>query len=317
MEDSWRLDEAYASALERYLARQGEAELLHAYELGRRALQNGCGILDMTTAHFKALPAALESRKGSSEILQVLKQAEKFFAESVSPFEMVFRSFREANKALRHLNVALEDEAKRIAHALHDETGPLLTSLHLVLARVARESPSAVHPQLEEIKELLKEMEERLRSLAHEIRPTILDDLGLVPALEFLAQQMSKRTGVRIRVSGDANRRLPAPVETALYRIVQEALTNVAKHAKAPSARVELQRENGLVRCVIRDEGIGFPASTQPSVDESQRGLGLKGIKERLQSLGGDLLIDSRQGRGTRLLITIPMEDDSCPSEFS
>src|SRR5207245_941540 len=162
---------------------------------------------------------------------------------------------KRAEEALRHVNEALEEEAKRIAHALHDEAGQLLASVHIGLADVARELPSHAAQRLEDVRGLLTKIEEQLRHLSHELRPTILDDLGLGPALEFLAEGVSKRTGLSITVEGSPGKRLPAPTETALYRIVQEALTHVTKHAQATRAYIKFTPNRRSLRGVIRDAG--------------------------------------------------------------
>ncbi len=212
-----------------------------------------------------------------------------------------------AEKALHRLNEMLEEEAKRIARALHDEAGQLLATVHIALAEVARELPPPVRKRLQEVRGLLNQIEGQLRHLSHELRPTILDDLGLCPALEFLAQGVSTRTGLLITVKGSTEGRLPLSIETALYRIVQEALTNISKHARATRVRIQFQRAARRIRCVVRDDGIGFDV---PSVlhRKGEQGLGLIGIRERLNALGGTLQITSAPGRGTELLITIPLE---------
>lgn len=211
-----------------------------------------------------------------------------------------------AEAALRRLNEALEQETRRIAQALHDEAGGLLAVVYIALDECVRDLPPAAHDRLQEVRAHLDRIDEQLRRLSHELRPTILDDLGLVPALEFLAQGVSKRAGLSIAVEGDSEGRLPAPVETALYRCVQEGLANVTKHAKAASVRIQLQREAQEIRCVLRDNGIGFDL---PAVlaQKGDRGLGLIGMQERLKALDGKLQVTSSPGQGAELLITIPL----------
>jgi len=297
----------YTHALEDHLAGGGETALQEAYELGRRALAEGLGVLDLASVHYEALMTMLLQRSVTEDFTPTVKSAANFFAESLSPFEMTHRGYREANIALRHLNEMLEEEAKRIAHALHDEAGQLLASVHLALEEVARELPPPAGDRLQKVRGLLDQIEMQLRRLSHELRPTILDDLGLLPALEFLATGISARTRIPISVEGSSVKRLPHVIETALYRIVQEALTNVTKHAQATRVTVCLQREDQMVRCSIRDNGIGFDSAVvlAPRIE---RGLGFVGIQERLNSLGGKLQIVSFPGRGTELLITIPLE---------
>lgn len=214
---------------------------------------------------------------------------------------------KQAEIALRHLNEMLEEEAKRIAHALHDEAGQVLTSIHLDLETLARELPPAAQGRLWGVRGLLKQFEGHLRDLSHELRPTVLDDLGLMPALEFLAAGVSKRTGVQLAVDGMGELDLPPTIDLALYRIVQEGLTNMAKYAHATRVWIEVQRTDGLVRCSLRDNGVGFEVSSVLG-RRGERGIGLVGMRERAEALGGTLRIRSAPGQGTELLVAIPLE---------
>lgn len=202
---------------------------------------------------------------------------------------------------------AREEEARRIARELHDEAGQLLASVHLTLEEITRDLPPSSRERLPEIRGLLDRIEEELRRLSHELRPTILDDLGLIPALEWLIQGVSARTGLPITLEGSTEGRLPPLMETTLYRIVQEALANVTRHAQATRVTVRLQREAQRIHCLIQDNGIGFDVPTVLA-RRGERGLGLIGIQERLVPLGGSLEITSAPGRGTSLSITIPLE---------
>jgi PAS domain S-box-containing protein len=217
---------------------------------------------------------------------------------------------KQAEQALIKLNERLEDEARRIAHALHDEAGQLLSSVHLALEEFSRELPSQGRVRLAAVKELLDQVEEELRRLSHELRPTVLDDLGLVPALEFLAERVGKRSGVAITVHSEMDERLPASVETALYRSVQEALTNVVRHAQASHVQVTLRTVDGSVQCTIQDDGVGFDIRAVQA-RRGERGLGLIGIRERAGALGGTLTIQSAPRQGTTVLIEIPQEKHS------
>ena len=212
---------------------------------------------------------------------------------------------RQAEQALRALNQRLEEEARRIAHALHDEAGQLLVSVYLALDTLAARLQSEPREHLIQIRARLEQVEAQLRRLSHELRPTILDDLGLKPAIEFLADGISKRTGRVVAVSGSTGGRLSGPVETAMYRIVQEALTNVAKHAQATQAVVNLERRPDALVCSIADNGRGFDARARSARMHSE-GLGLIGMRERAASLGGTFSITSGQGRGTTLKIVVP-----------
>lgn len=300
------LEGRYVGALQGYFLRSGEAELHHAYELGRQAVADGLGILDLIAIHDRAIAKVLVQNPAPAEPVEVVRKAGEFFTETMSPFEMTHRAFEEANAALSHVNDALEKEAKRIAHALHDDAGQLLAAVYIKLDEICRGSPPGAQKGLREVQDLLGKIEEHLRQLSHELRPTILDDLGLVPALEFLADGVSKRTGLPIAVEGFKGGRLPPSIETALYRIIQEALTNVMKHARASRVHIRLRRTRKAVRCSVADDGIGFRAS-DPLSGVKERGLGIIGIRERLNALEGSLRIISAQNRGTELQITVPI----------
>jgi len=301
------LAEPYFKGLQDFLSGSGEDALGRAYEFGRDALAGGHSILEILDLHHTTLQKLLENAHYPEAVAAVLQGAGAFLAEVLSPYEMTHRGFREAVSALRHLNEILELEVKRIAHALHDEAGQLLVAVHLALADLNRDLPALHHDRVRHVQELLDQVDVQLRRLSHELRPTILDDLGLVPAIQFLAEGVSKRTNRAITIHTSVKDRLPTTVEIGLYRIVQEALTNVVKHSQARNVHIQVDRSVGLLRCSIRDDGAGFdvPAVLARKGDGS---LGLRGIQERLDALGGRLEIQSSPGRGTSLLINVPLE---------
>jgi two-component system sensor histidine kinase DegS len=305
-----RLDELephYTSALQNHVEDPSEAVLHRAYELGRKALDDELGVLEMAFLYHAAILKLLPAARTPEQSAQLLKAAESFFIESLAPFEMTLRAVRDANKALRQLNEKLEEEAKRIAVSLHEETGQFLACTYLALDEIRRDLPVRYRGHLEKVRDLLEQIAEHLRQLSHEIRPTVLDDYGLVPALEFLASGISKRSKLKITVDGAANGRFPASVETAIYRIVAEALTNVSKHARASRVNVRLRQKARTVHCWITDNGIGFtnPATT---AKDKHPGLGLTGIRQRLDAIGGTFQIESERGRGSQIHISIPLE---------
>jgi PAS domain S-box-containing protein len=218
---------------------------------------------------------------------------------------------KQAEQAWRRLNAGLEEEARKLAHLLHDEAGQLLASVYLAVAEIASELPSPARERLEKVSLLLDHVTEQLRRLSHELRPIFLDDLGLVPALEFLAQGVSKRTGLTVTIEAAMERRPAASIETALYRIIQETLTNAGKHARARHVAVRLQQDDGMISCSVGDDGVGFdPSAACRNSDQS--GLGLVGIRERLAGLGGTLSIRTGLDRGTTLEMQIPLKASPC-----
>ena len=207
----------------------------------------------------------------------------------------------------RQLLEAQEAERRRIAHELHDEAGQLLASVHLALEAAASGLPPSFRECFHPVREHLDAIEVQLRRLSHELRPTILDDLGLLPALRFLVEGVAARTGLHIDMDSPVKERLPAAVETALYRIIQEGLSNITKHAAATHVHLQLWRDARMIHGCLQDDGIGFVVD-QVVGQTGRGGLGLLGIQERLEALGGTLQIISAPGRGTRLGITLPVE---------
>jgi signal transduction histidine kinase len=200
---------------------------------------------------------------------------------------------------------AREEEARRIAHELHDEAGQLLASLHITIDELASQAPGqdAIFRRL---RAGLDRVEAQLRRLSHELRPTILDDLGLRPALEWLAQGLAERRGLTVTVDAPDSRLAPE-VETALYRIVQEAVTNALRHAQPRRIRVEVREEGPHIRVVVRDDGRGFDVAAAWA-QRGDRGLGLIGMRERTEALGGTLEIRSTPGAGTEVCAMVPGE---------
>jgi two-component system sensor histidine kinase DegS len=297
----------YMATLQIYLYCGEEAALHRAYEIGRRCLGDGRSILEMISIHHRAMQGLRNGAATSQLQPETVKKAGEFFTECMSPFEMTRRAIGEANLALRMLNEALEEQVRLIARELHDQSGQLLAAVHIALDELARDLPEDRRPRLQGVKDLCDQVEKQLRGLSHELRPTILEDLGLTAALESLAELTSKRTAVRITVVPFEGARLASRVEVALYRIVQEALNNVVKHASATSAEIKLSKIGTALRCSIVDNGIGFDTKALQS-DPWRRGLGLSGIRERVRALEGELQIESSPGRGTRLEIMIPLE---------
>ncbi|HXB68744.1 MAG TPA: sensor histidine kinase [Candidatus Acidoferrales bacterium] len=259
------------------------------------------------TGHTYDHDLGLESGNGQSTAAQPPETTERG-VQSVRHEEQVVPSAGDshgadrAGAALIHVNDLMEMEVRRIAHALHDEAGQTLTLVHLKLAEIERLTSSQGTPGFGEVRQLLDRIEEQLGQLSHELRPVILDELGLVPALESLADNFGKRTGLDIAVIATTRGRFPTALETALYRIVQETLINANRHARARHITVQIRVEAGMVHCSVSDDGAGFDC------ESAKGGLGLLGIRERLVHLGGRLTINSRIGEGTRIAVAIPME---------
>jgi signal transduction histidine kinase len=206
--------------------------------------------------------------------------------------------------ALRRAVQAQEAERRRLARELHDETGQALMSILLGLSAVERaESAEAARAAAGELRELVVETLQAVRRLAVELRPSALDDFGLEPALRRLGQTVREGGELDVQVEATlGEERLPADVETALYRIVQEALTNAVKHAGAEHVSIVLTRKQRSVMVMIEDDGCGFDSAVI-----SRDGLGLLGMRERVQLLDGELEIETSPGMGTTLVLELPL----------
>src|SRR6266481_6081243 len=287
-----RFGKSYQDALQSYLRDLGEEHLHRAYEMGRDALVGGLGILEVAASHDLAVRRVLAIEEGTDRG-RAFEAAARFLAECLSPFEMSHRGTREAALALQRLNETLENEA-----------GQLLASVHIALADLAPTLPPAAREQIGEIVQLLKSSEDSLRDLSHELRPMVLENLGLLPALRSLSEKLARRNKLAISVSGNNHVRMPASIESAVYRATQEALNNVVKHARARSVRIRLRCGSRWVSCIVQDDGVGM---SKPLRREDNTGLGLIGIRERLGALGGSFRVVSRPHRGTTLLLVVPV----------
>jgi signal transduction histidine kinase len=297
----------YLEALESYLGEGGEGALRQAYELGRRAIGESLGVLEIASLHHEALASLLPRRSRSAPLARQLGQAGEFLAEALSSYEMARRGVLDAVAALRQLNETMECEIQRIAHAVHDEAGQLLDAARLVMFGFGDDVAPPVQLRLRQLGAILDQAERELRRLSHELRPTLLDDLGLVPALRFLAAGVTNRTSVSVVVESTVEVRQPARIETAVYRIVQEALANVTRHSRAANVRVRLVYAKAALHCVVQDDGTGFDVASVLA-RTGEKGLGLVAIRERLNAVGGNLQIHSERGRGTELAVSIPLE---------
>jgi signal transduction histidine kinase len=221
--------------------------------------------------------------------------------------EVVVAPYRRLDALARRVVDLQEQERRHIARELHDQIGQQLTGLKIMLdvagvkGRPAGGEPA--DPRQAEARRVVGELIGRVRDLSMDLRPAMLDDLGLVPALEWHVERFAGHTGVRVEFSQTLRgARFPQPVETAAFRIVQEALTNVARHARVDHARVHLGRERGALVLRVEDEGAGMDAATAAAA----RSTGISGMRERARLLGGSLTVDSTPDGGTRLRAELP-----------
>ncbi|HXJ46631.1 MAG TPA: sensor histidine kinase [Candidatus Dormibacteraeota bacterium] len=297
--------ENYSAALAAYLARPNETALRQAYELGRDSMTRGTSLVELAIVHQEAFAPLLRKSRLRSPAERLVPLASEFLAEVLSPYEMGHRGFQDAVSALRKMNELLEEEIKRIAYAVHDEAGQLLVAVHLALSDLQRRSSPQLNDDFQNVSLLLRQVESQLRQYSHELRPTILDDLGLIPAVRFLAGSVSKRTGLPIRVSAEFEGRMAPASEIALYRILQEALTNAVKHSRASAVSIQFLSEKTSLVCKVEDDGVGF----DPSIvhKPGRIGLGLVSMRERVNAVGGTFEIVSSSGQGACLVFRVPM----------
>ena len=229
-----------------------------------------------------------------------LRMAETFAARAAVAVEL---SQRMARDSVRRVVEAQELERQRIARELHDETGQALTSILLGLKPIEESADDPTRAALAELRGHVVRALQDVRRLAVELRPAVLDDFGLVAALERLTDGFAEQSGVRIDFhSALGETRLSTEVETTLYRVVQEALTNIVKHAHAQNVSVSLARRESGVAAVIEDDGAGFDQRTV-----REEGIGLLGMRERLALIDGRLGIESRPGAGTTIVAEVPL----------
>lgn len=225
-------------------------------------------------------------------------------------FNMMLEAIDEATRirASQIIN-AQEQERKRIARELHDETSQVLTSLLISLA-ILEESITTqeARERIADTRKLAHQTLRAIRNLSIDLRPSALDDLGLLPALRWYVKEYQKKCSIDVEfVAPGFKERLPAEMETALYRIVQEALTNTARHANAHKVLITIKEDDNAVYATIADDGHGFDVETLLKTADQERGLGLAGMSERALLLGGSLNINASPGHGTTIEVRIPL----------
>ncbi|HEU5347625.1 MAG TPA: sensor histidine kinase [Ktedonobacterales bacterium] len=212
---------------------------------------------------------------------------------------------------------AQEQERKRIARELHDETSQVLTSLLISLAMLEESVPSeSARARIADTRALAHQTLRAVRNLSIDLRPSALDDLGLLPALRWYIKEYQQKCGIEVEFTASGLKdRLPAEMETAIYRIIQESLTNTAKHAHARKVWVIVNEECDAIHARVSDDGCGFDAPAVMRTPWQDRGLGLGGMMERASLLNGSVDIASQQGNGTTIRVRIPLPSAPHPNE--
>jgi signal transduction histidine kinase len=384
-----RIVRNYSSSLRKFVEQPEEAGLAGAYELGRRAISKGLGILDMARIHQEALkglmhnseglngydekpPTRARLKRGSGQQLGLpgptrelfddiqpprsLKPAEAFLLEALSPFEATHRGFRDLTDRLQQRNRDLEneiserrrveralreselhyqrlfkeakamqenlrelsneilrtqeDERARISRELHDEIGQSLTAISVTLTTLKHQgawNSRASIEQLVNAQKLLKETMLTVHRFARDLRPAMLEELGLLQALRAYLKSFAARTGLQTRLDAQpAAERLPSETKMVLFRIIQESLTNVIKHARARKVEVALSEQQEGICLEIRDDGRSFKAKPKKH-SRSQGRLGFLGMQERVRLINGQFTARARPGKGTTVRVLIPL----------
>ena len=232
------------------------------------------------------------------------RQVERLYAELQGKEEL-------RTHLLEKLISAQEEERARIARELHDEAGQSLTGIVMSVEAAASSLPpraSVSQERLERAKTLAQDTIEEIRKLVMDLRPAALDDLGLMPALRAYAEERLADRGVRVYLEpSKLDQRLPQHVESCLFRVVQEAITNIARHAHARHAHIQLRRRNRSLTLLVEDDGTGFDMAEILESADKTRALGLLGMQERVALCGGSLQVESTPGKGTRITAELPL----------
>lgn len=343
-----QLSRRYAAALHRYQTREEEAQLQRAYDLGRNAVAQGVGLLEMARIHEQALTRSLSRTTSPTASAKVQRLAETFFFEVLSSFEVTHRGFREGNarlqqliETLEHRNQELagevgerqrtenalresegslrelshqmlhlqEEERTRISRELHDEVGQALTAINMNLAMLAKLNTAPTRrfkKTVADSRRLLVQTMETVHNFARELRPVMLDDLGLIPALRSYARNFASRTGIRLRFRANpAAERLDRDCKTVLFRVTQESLTNVVRHARATRVEVTIELHRRHIRLTVKDNGRAFRLD-QNGAPKTGKRLGLLGMQERVRLVNGQFQIASKPGNGTTVRVELP-----------
>jgi len=335
----------YSSALRKQLALDAQASLEPAESLGHEALAAGLDRLDLVKIHERALialPAASPQRLGKAagflakaltpigkarfrngELAAAQRQlkreigrreaAQEALKESQRHYRELLEKSRHIEKHLRHLSheilSAQELERKRISRELHDEIGQTLTAVNVKLATLKKEATvnlADLKKKIASTQRLIEKSMNTVHRFARELRPPLLDDLGLIPALHAYMKAFTKRTNIPIDFKAFAAiEQLDSDKRMVLYRVAQEALINVDKHAEASRVEATIERLRGVVHFEIHDDGKSFDVQRVLHAHKIRR-LGLLGMRERIEMVGGTFAIESAPGKGTTVRAQIP-----------
>jgi len=277
--------------------------------------------LDAAEERLQVVQARFQRRVNTISILSlvlgiilaivVVRHARHLGMEAATRFNEVLAAREDLRRLSDRLVEVQEEERRNLSRELHDDLGQAMSAMLMELGKLesAPTGPEDQQEGLASVRRLAEENVGKVRNMALLLRPAMLDELGMVPALRWHAKEVARRTGLKVKMIADElNDDLPDSYRTCIYRVVQEALNNCVKHSKAGEVRVVIHRDGEGLSISVQDDGVGFDA-------EHNKGLGLLGMMERVTVVGGRLHIESQPGRGTILSIFFPLEIDRCRPE--
>jgi signal transduction histidine kinase len=270
------------------------------------------GRLGRSLEHMRTqIKSSMDAIEAANAMLE--RRVDERTAELKALYAQLAERDEARSQLLRQVITAQEDERKRLARELHDETCQTISALNMRLeTAVARLPPGADNAPLVEARALAVRTLDELHRLIYDLRPSVLDDLGLWSAIQWYADRQLKPRGVAVKCEfSEVERRLPPLMETALFRAVQEAVSNIAKHANAEHVLIQCGFDGDVLSIEIEDDGNGFEVAAVKRPKDEGHGWGLLGITERVEALGGTVVIDTAPGQGARIVVTVPVPPEA------